>query len=414
MKKISVTILPALMLAMLSPKLYAAGFQVSEHSASGLGRAFAGEGVIADNASVLARNPAAMTRFDTPNLSIAGTIIDPAIKVTFDSFARGAQTAKDIAPVAYIPSAYFITPVNQKLSAGVAIFSNYGVSTDYPDAFAPGSAAGNTSLTSVNINPNIAYRINDTLSLGVGIDMVYATAELGRHYGSLSPATPSAKTINMEGKTLAWGWNAGLMFEPSETSRIGLAYRSQVDLDFKGDFTDYTGTITGPANKGQPLNSDLTVVLPAIAEFSAYHDINSKWAFHYSLQWTQWSKFKELKATTPACQSGGMRGICFLKKEEYKNTVRYALGTTYKFSKTWTLRAGYAVDEQAGKPTLSIPDTERRWVTAGATYRSGNTWSIDTGFAYVFGAKAHFLEDGDAFTSSGDAILSSIQFNYSF
>ncbi|WP_434359628.1 outer membrane protein transport protein [Parasalinivibrio latis] len=414
MKKLSATVLPAFMLAALSPDLYAAGFQVSEHSASGLGRAFSGEGAIADNASVLARNPAAMTRFDTPSLSVSGTLIDPAIEVTFDSFSKGPQTAKDIAPVAYIPSAYFITPVNQKISAGVALFSNYGVSTDYPDAFAPGSAAGNTSLTSVNINPNIAYDLNNKLSIGLGIDLVYATAELGRHYGSLSPAMPSAKTINMEGTTFAWGWNAGLLFQPNETSRLGLTYRSQVDLDFNGDFTDYTGTITGSANKGKALKSDLTVVLPAIAEFSAYHEINKKWAFHYSLQWTEWSHFKELKATNPACQSGSLHGVCFLKKEDYKNSVRYAVGTTYKLSKAWTLRAGYAVDEQAGKPTLSIPDTDRKWLTSGITYQSQYAWSIDAGFAYVFGATAHFQEEGDTFTSGGDAMLSSVQFNYAF
>ncbi len=79
----------------------AAGFQVAEHSASGLGRAFSGEGAVADNASVLARNPAAMTLFDTAQFSGAVSIVDPEVNV-YDK--TNDQQSNDVAPLQVVPA----------------------------------------------------------------------------------------------------------------------------------------------------------------------------------------------------------------------------------------------------------------------------------------------------------------------
>ncbi|MFA0284729.1 outer membrane protein transport protein, partial [Vibrio sp. 10N.222.55.F12] len=107
--------------------------------------------------------------------------------------------------------------------------------------------AGDTSLISVNVNPNVAYRINDQFSVGAGANLVYAEAELNRHQGSISNITgdsASTKLISMTGETFAFGWNVGALYELNESNRFSIAYRSEVDLDFDdGDFTDYTGSI---------------------------------------------------------------------------------------------------------------------------------------------------------------------------
>ncbi|HAS26415.1 MAG TPA: long-chain fatty acid transporter, partial [Vibrio sp.] len=311
----------------------AAGFQVAEHSASGLGRAFSGEGAVADNASVLARNPAAMTLFDTAQFSGAVSIVDPEVNV-YD--VDNNEHSKDVAPLQVVPAAYYISPINDNWAWGIGMFTTYGVATDYPDDISVGDMAGDTSLLSVNINPNVAYRINEQFSVGGGINLVYAHAELTRHKGSLAPlfgpgSKKSDNLIGMEGDTFAWGWNIGALYELNENNRFGFGYRSKVDLDFDdGEFSSYDSGIANAAK----VDGRLQISLPSIIELSAFHQLNEAWAIHYGWQQTDWCTFKELKATSKDCAGG----VCLFKPEKYEDNNRYSFGGTYTLNNQWTLR----------------------------------------------------------------------------
>ncbi|MGL5462829.1 MAG: outer membrane protein transport protein, partial [Aeromonas veronii] len=122
-------------IALATGQVHAAAFQLNEHSASGLGRAYAGEAAIADNASVLARNPAAMTTFDKMAVSVSGTYIKPDVDV--DGKIGGVLPASEsgIAPAAFVPASYFIQPLNDQWAWGIGLFSNYGLSTEYSKTF---------------------------------------------------------------------------------------------------------------------------------------------------------------------------------------------------------------------------------------------------------------------------------------
>ena len=401
----------------------AAGFQVAEHSASGLGRSFSGEGAVADNASVLARNPAAMTLFDKAQFSGAVSIVDPEVNVTQNDVPGSggqSQSSDDVAPLQIVPAAYYISPINDKWAWGIGMFTNYGVATDYPDDIYAGDLAGDTALVSVNLNPNLAYRVNEQISVGGGVNVVYAHAELNRHEGAISNITgnpASQKLIQMTGETFAFGWNIGGLYELNENNRFSIAYRSEVDLDFDdGEFTDYTGGIVqGNATK---TTGRLQITLPSIIEISAFHQLNDQWAVHYGWQQTHWSSFKELKATSPDCNDG-VAGQCFQKSEKYDDNNRYSLGATYTLNQQWTLRAGFAYDEQAGEATLSIPDSDRYWYSAGLTYAVNPDLTLDAGFAIVQSKEGNFTETNKlgqdlSFSAEGTAYLSAVQLNYTF
>ncbi|MGF1686231.1 outer membrane protein transport protein [Photobacterium japonica] len=402
-----------------SGSVYAAGFQVNEHSASGLGRAFAGDAAIADNAAVLARNPAAMALFDTMQLSGSLSVIEPSIDVSTVG-SSPAQTYNDIAPAAVVPAGYFIQPLSDRVAWGIGLFSNYGFSTDYPTDANFGALAGKTDLLTLNINPSVSWRINPQLSVGAGVSLVYADAELNRHFGGLGTAfgiPPSQTLLNLQGDTWEWGWNIGALWELNDDHRFGLSYRSQVDLEFDGKFTDYQGSGVAGATPSNPITVDgaLSVPLPAIVEFGGFHQVTSQWAVHYGIQWTQWSEFKELRATSESCNNN----TCFLKEEEYDDNVRYSLGATYNLNPDWVVRAGFAFDEQAGLATLSIPDTDRYWYSAGATYTYHRHLTVDIGLTYLYGKSSTFTEeyvDGLDYTFSGKnhAWLGAIQLNYLF
>ena len=424
-------------LLLVTAQSSAAGFQVSEHSASGLGRAFAGEAAVADNASVLARNPAAMSRFKQAELSFAGSFVAPNVDITGTQDApiggllsrdESVLDAEDIAPNAFIPATYFIQPINDKMAVGIAMFSGYGVTTQYDDDYVAGSLAGNTELVTLNINPNVSFKATEQLSFGLGVNVVYGSATLERNYGDLIPAiasatpgitpgqiagsaNPSAKLFKLEGDDWALGWNAGILFEPNEDHRFGLAYRSQVDLEFTGEFTKYAPDGSVGVNTS---NASLALPLAATAEFSGYHKLTNAFAVSYGVVWTQWSSFTELKAVSSDCATG----VCFLKEEEFEDNYRYSIGAEYTIDQI-VLRAGFAYDQAAGETTLNIPETDRRWYTAGLTYNVNNDLSFDFGAAYIASDDVEFTETDQAgstygFKSEGNAVIASAQANYRF
>ena len=410
-----------------STQTFAAAFQLNEHSASGLGRAYAGEAAIADNASVLSRNPAAMTTFDKMALSVSGTYIKPDVDVAGDIYAGPAKLASssesDIAPDAFVPATYFIQPLNDQWAWGIGLFSNYGLATEYSKTFPAGAGAGDTELLTFNINPNIAYRINSNFSVGAGVNAVYAQAELNRYAGALAPGL-TAKTgvphnsdtaiAHLKGDTWGFRWNVGALYEINDNNRLALTYRSQVDLSFDGDFKGLTsGYLT--------VDGNLKLDLPAQAECAGYHRLNQQFAVHYSVNWTGWSAFQEHKATSNSC----VGGICLQKDEKFKDSARYAIGGTWYVNPSWEARIGFAYDNIPIEPeyrSLSIPDSDRVWYSAGATYHIDQDMSVDFGMAYLDGKEVDVNEGLTSHTdpvrwkgtSHGNALLASAQFNMKF
>ncbi|MCR3973357.1 outer membrane protein transport protein [Aeromonas veronii] len=427
-------------IALATGQVHAAAFQLNEHSASGLGRAYAGEAAIADNASVLARNPAAMTTFDKMAVSVSGTYIKPDVDVegktsgnltlpngaSIPNVFNSDASASGIAPAAFVPASYFIQPLNDQWAWGIGLFSNYGLSTEYDKNFAAGSGAGDTSLITFNINPNIAYRINEQFSIGAGINAVYGAAELNRFAGVLGKptGTPAETSVaHLKGDTWGFGWNIGTLYEVNENHRFALTYRSQVDMSFDGDFSGSTTT-----TKGATVDGNLKLDLPAQAEFAGYHRLNQQFAVHYSVNWTDWSAFQELNATSASCNSPGKPGVCLYKPEKFKDSTRYSIGGTWYINPAWEARLGFAYDNtpiEAEYRSLSIPDSDRIWYSAGATYHINTDMSVDFGMAYLDGKKVDVNEglvshDGTINnprwqgTSHGNAFLASAQFNMKF
>ncbi|MCZ0750150.1 outer membrane protein transport protein [Aeromonas enteropelogenes] len=407
-------------IALATSQVHAAAFQLNEHSASGLGRAYAGEAAIADNAAVLARNPAAMTTFDKMAVSVSGTYIKPDVDVDGSiatPLGKVSASESGIAPSAFVPASYFIQPLNDQWAWGIGLFSNYGLSTEYSKTFPAGAGAGDTELLTLNINPNIAYRINEQFSIGAGINAVYGAAELNRYAGLLGPALgqkSDTRIAHLKGDTWGFGWNVGTLYEINKDHRFALTYRSQVDMSFDGDFQGLT-------SGNRTVDGNLKLDLPAQAEFAGYHRLNEQFAVHYSVNWTDWSAFQELKATSNQCAGG----VCLQKDEKFKDSTRYSIGGTWYINPAWEARLGFAYDNSPIEPeyrSLSIPDSDRVWYSVGATYHINPDMSVDFGMAYLDGKEVDVNEGlrnhSDALrwkgSSHGNAFLASAQFNMKF
>lgn len=451
MKKFNQSILATAML-LAAGGANAAAFQLAEVSTSGLGRAYAGEAAIADNASVVATNPALMSLFKTAQFSTGGVYVDSRINMNGDvgssitattriTTKYGSASARNVIPGAFVPNLYFVAPVNDKFALGAGMNVNFGLKSKYDDSYDAGVFGGKTDLTAINLNLSGAYRVTEGLSLGLGVNAVYAKAQVERNAGIIAESVEiaqnafssvgtqdqkaAAKYLTSKDKSVvslqdraAWGfgWNAGVMYQFNEANRIGLAYHSKVDIDF----TDRTATSVEANVIKEGKKGDLTLKLPDYLELSGFHQLTDKFAVHYSYKYTHWSRLTKLHASF----EDGKKA--FDKELQYSNNSRVALGASYNLDEKLTLRAGIAYDQAASRHhrSAAIPDTDRTWYSLGATYKFTPNLSVDLGYAYLKGKKVHFKEVQKAvggfitttanYTSQAHANLYGLNLNYSF
>ena len=461
MKKFNQSVLATAML-FAAGGASAAAFQLSEVSTSGLGRAYAGEAAIADNASVVATNPALMSLFKTNQFSVGGVYVDSKINMNGDVnvtsplamsqlnpkglLASNSASHRSIVPGSLVPNMYFVAPINDKFALGGGMNVNFGLKSEYDNKYNGGVFGGTTDLTALNLNLSGSYRVTEGFSAGLGLNAIYAQAKIERRAGIISDAVsrvgtaidmglinipneyaPTVKvlrhSITSKDKILtqlqdkadwAFAWNAGVMYQFNENHRIGLSYHSKVDIDF----TDHTATSLQAQRIGQ--EGGLKLNLPDYLEFSGFHQLTEKFAMHYSYKYSHWSRLKNLYATYHA---DGVEA--FHKKMYYRNSSRVALGGTYNVDDKLTLRAGIAYDQAAATEHASaaIPDTDRMWYSLGATYKFTPNLSVDLGYAYLKGKKVKFTEKQTVaslatvtanYTSKASANLYGLNLNYSF
>ncbi|ENP8453583.1 outer membrane protein transport protein [Photobacterium damselae] len=413
-KRLFTKTLVAAAVTIASQQAMAAGFQLNAQSATGLGRAFAGDGVIADNASTMAKNPASMALFDAPALSLGVIAIDTDVKVknaTYTSLmGPNALPDEQIGGTSFAPNIYYIHPLNDKWTVGAGLYSNFGTKTEFSNDYVANEYGGLTDVKSVNLALSAAFRVNEHWSLGGGLDVIYGSGKLERSNKILGPIInkdpKNTSLLKADADGVALGFNLGTVYELNENNRFGLSYRYSPTLEAKGDIK-YLGNNLG--------NQKLKMPLPDMAEFSGFNKLNDKFAVHYSIQWIRWSEFDVLET------SGGVN----LNDYEWQDGWHYSIGGTYYLNDTWTLRAGYMHDTSAQdkRTSISVPDSARNWFSGGFSYHLDPKSSIDFGVTYLVGEDVKADENtiihdkpisSITATTRANAWLYGIQYNRSF
>ncbi len=400
----------------------AAGFQLNAQSATGLGRAFAGDAVIADNASVMARNSAAMALFDKTAISLGLNMIKSEIEVKDASYQQQhlidygvaystSSNYQDAGDISYAPNLHLIVPINEKFAVGVNLYSSFGTKTEFSNSFKGAEYGGLTDLKSVNWGLAVSYRLNQQWSIGGGLDLIYGQGKLQRDLNAYHPKNGSAvatnQVLDVDASGFALGFNIGTVFELNTNNRFGFSYHYSPELEAKGDI-EFKGSIAK--------DDTLFMPLPDMAEFSGYHRIqDTKFAVHYSVQWIGWSAFDTLDSKAHGT----------LNDYQWKDALHFSLGGTYYLNKDWTLRGGYMYDQSAQDEitSVSVPDSDRQWFSAGFTYHLNKRSNIDFGATYVAGKDVDVTETTESngvevstlnATTRANAILVAIQYSRSF
>ncbi|MCB2004102.1 MAG: outer membrane protein transport protein [Rhodoferax sp.] len=435
---------------------HAAGFQLNETSASGLGTAFAGGAAEAADASILWSNVAGMTRIGESQVSGTLHLITPSLKFrNAGSLAATGQglggSGGDAGGTVPVPNAYVTKPLDNGLSIGLGVTAPWGLVTEYDDGWTGRFQAIKSSIETINVNPGLAWKASDRFSVGLGLNVQHIKAEFTNqvnYAGALLNAAvlngvvPGSAQFNalaaaasglessatVKGSDTAYGWNAGLMYEVDDRTRIGVGYRSSIRYRVSGTARFANPAVGAPlaalaagVNAAALYDTRITsdVEIPAVLNLSYFTRLDERWDLMADAQWTQWSTVQNLtfvRADGTVLQN---------TPENFKNTWKLAIGANYRYNPQWTLRGGIAFDKspvQRAFLTPRLPDGDRTWLTLGARYAPNPKLTVDVGAAYIFVKKTSIDTDAGSTAANGlinghydsRTVILSAQLNYAF
>ncbi len=362
----------------------AAGFALIEQSGSGMGNAYAGAAAVAEDASTVFFNPAGMTYIQGTQAVGALHLIKPNAEFNNKGSVAGlgkplGGEGPDAGDLAFVPNLYFKMDINDNVKFGVGVNAPFGLKTEYDDKWMGRFQADKSEVKTININPSLAFKVNDQLSLGVGVSAMWAEAELSK---AVNAGALGEKHVTVKGDDWGFGVNLGAIYQITPDTRVGIAYRSKVEQHLDGDSKSNLTALN--AIPSRTLNTDVKadVTLPENFSVSAFSHLNDTWDLMGDVTWTRWSQFKELKIVR---DNGTNLGVP--TQEHWHNTLRYSVGVNYHYSDTIKLRAGLAYDEEAISNkyrTARIPGNDRKWLSLGVGWQATPTSKVDVGYAHLF------------------------------
>lgn len=420
----------AVMAVCAASAAHAAGFMLTEQSAGALGRAYAGVGVDGTDLSGVYYNPATMTLH--PGTQIQAGFVAVGLDLAFEGEKNGqAVTENGQYNTQAIPHGYISHQLNDSMWVGLAMTVPFGMGTEYDDNWAYANRGISAEVLTFDFNPNVAWKVSDKLSLGAGMSIQYAAADL-KMKENLQGQIGMPVTVDgeIDADSWAWGFNVGLMWSPLENLRFGLSYRSKVNHHADGDFT-----LNNPRLQDQPFggidqmmgtfDGKASLSAPAWAMATAAWDVNELLSLYATFRWTDWSSFDTLRIKSSGLALlGGAKTV----ENHWQDTYLVSVGADLRFTNWWTFRAGIgyetsAVDDPKYR-TAIIPDADRLWLALGSSFHATKNMQIDVSAAWLHGVGERNLwttdgSDGKTPEKAGkfedlDAYLFGVQLVYKF
>jgi len=408
------------------PAASAAGFAIFEQGARGMG--FAGAFTAQSDPSAIFHNAAGIAFLTGRQAYVGGTIIAPSSTFTgADPFPGSAVTEKADMGVLLPPAAYYTHQLSERLVLGAGWTTPFGLETRWhdPDAFTGRFISEEAELRAFSLNPTVAYKIEDRLAVGLGLDVRFSTLSLTRRVPVIDPFTQTvldgASAHLRSGTEMGLGFNVGVLARPTPSLSVGVSYRHKVKVDYSGEAT-FAPIPTGNAELdaqvaaglpagGVPLATSIT--FPAVASVGAAYSWDV-WTVEADVNWYQWSTFDQVLLLFD-----GREDLNQALVEDYSNSWQYRVGVERPLTKIWTVRGGLFYD-QSPAPAASVspllPDADRYGVALGGSWRPGRFW-IDAGSWIVLGqSRTPAGQSRDAYdgTYKSHGVTLGVSFGYAF
>ena len=408
---------------------YGSGLQITEQTVVGLGRAFAGGSLPNDDLSAAHFNPADLMlskgtaaqagltyigiKMDANNAgsttrlpaNLGDVLTKPGTLPVFVTIPNSGLANDNGGTEKIVPNGYYVMDINERMRFGLSMVAPFAVSTNYSRGWIGRYHAVESELKTIDINPSVAYRVDDQLSLGFGLSAQYVEATLTQ--ALFNPFTPFSKDgyadVNADG--WGYGYNLGATYELDANTRFGASYRSRIKHSAKGDrsISDY---IEGRNGK---VGASADVTLPDWIGLAAYHRLNNQWAIMGSTRWTNWSLFDKL-------QIDFSDGTQSLTPEHWEDSWSFNIGVIYDYNPQWTFRAGYTYD-QTPIPTNEyrtprIPDSNRNAIAFGFSYYPMQELALDFGYMYIRFDKSSTENTMNLIPAPAGLITDTLRVNY--
>ena len=405
----------------------AAGFQLTEQSVAGMGRAHAGAGIVGDDVSAIHFNPAGMTLLHGLQTTVAGTYV--SLDIDYKGLNGARENGRD--KPASIPAAFLSYQVNDSLWLGLAITSPYGMRIRYGSDWSENQRGISGSVTTVDINPNIAWKVNDNISIGGGVSALWThskiksglpakqTQALPAALGGGSLDIPLGGQFEYKGSDWMFTYNLGLMVSPTEDLRFGVSYRSSAHVTARGDYYIRGNAVMNGEGDGKG-----RLQTPETVYISATWKPIQKLRLSGLARWANWKKFEnmrfsmdnlsnlhatqgamDLAQSFPPALAQGAIGAIQSKlgnvniENNWKAAWLFSLGADLDVTDQWTIRGGVALEtdpiKQQNLRTALIPDTKRLWLTCGLSWKPTPKWQVDMAYGHIRGIGHRNLYESD-------------------
>ena len=436
--------LSAAALGLGAGQAWGAAFALQEQNASGLGHAYAGGAAAAEDVSTIFYNPAGLVRLQSTQAVLAANVI--CLSAKFNNSASQPAALQplggnggDAGDCNVVPNFYLGVPFTDKWSFGIGVNVPFGLKTNYDSGWIGRFQALESKVETINVNPVLSWEPTKNLTVGAGFSWQRLKATLTSQFNyaglfaqgvgqavaaGLVPAAAAPTltasgagletNVNVNGDDSSWGWNAGVLWQFSDQTRVGAAYRSTVKYTVGGtaNFSNPTAASLGPLPPPlqpagativqgtssaicgglaapKPPNADgscsdnvsLAIKLPDTANVSIFHQFNNKWDLMADLQWTGWHSIQSLTVVRSTGE------VLTSYPENFRNTWRVSAGANYRYSDQWMFRGGVAYDQSPVNDTdrtPRLPDNDRTWLAMGVQYKFNPQWSMDLAYAYIW------------------------------
>src|SRR5437879_430645 len=357
---------------------HASAFALIEQSASGLGSSFPGAAAAPDDASIIFYSPAGMSLLPGMQVSAGLALINLSAKFSDSGSTPGAgprplgNDGGNAGDLSAVPNVYLAMDLAPDWKVGVGVSVPFGLKTEYDPAWMGRFQAIKSDISTLNINPSVSYKLNQTVSLGFGLNYQSIDAEFTNAVNLV--AAEELAVIKAKDNS-GWGFNLGGMFQLAPDTRLGVSYRSAIKYHL-------TGTATFSLNNPFPsanVNTDIKV--PDSASIAVQHRLNPDWTLLADVSRTGWSKIKDL---TINLDTGGQLSST---PENFKNTWRVGVGAVHRYNDAWSMKMGLAYDQTPVNDTdrtARLPDNNRLWLSFGGQYKLSKDGTLDFGYAHLF------------------------------
>lgn len=355
---------------------YAAGFFIQEQSVAGLGAAFSGATTNINDASTVFFNPAGMTKLQGTQFHGGVSVLAPVshLKNAGSTIPLGGtyttEGGNPYTPTP-IPSGAISHQINDNLWAGLSMTAPFGLANNYDDGWFGRYDSTKTELAVYDIQPTLAYKINDMISIGAGVNIQKATANL--QAAVTNNVTEGEQKLT--GDDWSMGYSLGIQIKPQKATTIGLNYHSGISHTLQGNLL-----VTGVVGLNADVDAKADLNLPDQASLGIAHELNDKWTLQGQATWFGWNRFETI---APIRADGTAVPQIY---QGYQNTWAIAAGAEYKASEKWTYRGGVQWDQTPTTDafrTSRTPDGDRTWVSGGATYSMTPGLDLDLAATYI-------------------------------